>query len=90
MPNYEFHKFIIRCKSYRCSKSIHYASHGNERVIFLVFQLLYLNNELTDPIFLFTFLKEHRCRLHYILFFPWVNYFEFGISHQQTTLIISE
>ena len=87
MPKYEFHIFITRCKSYRCPKSIHYVSHENERVILLVFQLLYLNNELTDPIFLFPFLKEHRCRLHYILLFSWVNYFKFGISHQRTTLI---
>ena len=88
MPNYEFHIFITRCKSYRRPKTIHYVSHENERVILLVFQLLYLNNELTDPIFLFHFLKEHRCRLHYILFFPFVNYFKFGISHQRTTLTI--
>ena len=87
MPNYEFHIFITRCKNYRRPKTIHYVSHENERVILLVFQLLYLNNELTDPIFLFPFLKEHRCRLHYILFFSWVNYFKFGISHQRTTLI---
>ena len=84
--NMKFHIFITRCKSYRCPKSIHYVSHENERVILLVFQLLYLNNELTDPIFLFPFLKEHRCRLHYILFFCWVNYYKFGISHQRTTL----
>ena len=38
------------------------------------------------PFFLFPFLKEHRCRLHYILFFSLVNYFKFGISHQRTTL----
>ena len=86
MPKYEFLIFITRCKSYRCPKSTHYISHENERVILLVFQLLYLNNELTDPIFLFPFLKEHRCRLHYILFFYRVNYFKFGISHQRTTL----
>ena len=90
MPNYEFHTFITRCKSYSRPKSIHYISHGNERVILLVFQLLYLNNELTDPIFLFPFLKEHRCRLHYISFFSQVNYSEFGISHQRTTLIKTE
>ena len=88
MLKYKFHIFITRCKSYRCPKSIHYVSHENERVIFLVFQLLYLNNELTDPIFLFPFLKEHRCRLHYVLFFSWVNYYKFGISHQRTTLKI--
>ena len=47
------------------------------------FQRLYLNNWHTDPII--HFCKEQRYWLHYIFIFSWVNYFEFGISHQQTT-----
>ena len=60
MLNYDFHIFIFRCKSYRCPKSIHYVSHENERVILLVFQLLYLNNEHMDPIFLYARLQTGR------------------------------